>query len=312
VWQGTDGRVHNASGADVPSVAVDGSTVFVDVGHSVWGAFDTGSTVTGVIARGGPTGLDVVMPDESVLASAALDGATRVWTFRALVHAEASEPTVTYATGCTPVGDPTIVPLPDVPYAVLQARCSRLDGDTDAAVTGYRYGGFVVPDDSPHAMVVTPWHLAVLADHRLVVPAVGDGSAHRSEEIRVEAQSPEDVTFYVTFRRLQPDFGFISFNWVKLPGRQKAVFQLGDMSSDRDWYTMAYGVTRSRPTQVTPVGDTPGRFAGGTAFSARPLPGTDLWAVAISLTGTEASPVQQLTAVTWTDATGNRHTTPVG
>jgi hypothetical protein len=74
---------------------------------------------------------------------------------------------------------------------------------------------------------------------------------------------------------------------------------------------MAFGVIRSRPTQITPVGDRPDRFAAGTTFATMQLPGTDLWAVAISLTGTDGSPNRHLVAVQWTDASGQRHTTPI-
>jgi hypothetical protein len=89
------------------------------------------------------------------------------------------------------------------------------------------------------------------------------------------------------------------------------MFQLGDSSWNGAGSDMAFGVIRSRPTQITPVGDRPDRFAAGTTFATMQLPGTDLWAVAISLTGTDGSPNRHLVAVQWTDASGQRHTTPI-
>ena len=95
---------------------------------------------------------------------------------------------------------------------------------------------------------------------------------------------------------------------LSLASGRGAAFAEGDGAG----YDMAYGLTRARPTQVTPVGGPPGRFSAGTSFRAIPVPGTDLWAVAISLTGTDDHSGVQVTAVQWVDDAGRQHTTPTG
>lgn len=102
--------------------------------------------------------------------------------------------------------------------------------------------------------------------------------------------------------------GFRLVAQLRLGAANDAVVQLGDGAG----FDMACGLTRSRPTSVTPVGDVASRFGLGTAFATAQVPGTDVWAVVISLTGTDDSSPHQLTAVRWTDAAGRRHTTPVG
>ncbi len=298
MWLDKNGRVYSDSGAEVPSVALGDSAAYVDAADGIWGMFDTSGSSSLPLNADLGTGLA-----EQFLDFGSGTGATLTTTFVAIVDVSAENPTVTYARGCTPVGAPVIAPLSDGSQALLLARCTRPESARGGSVTGYGYD----VDGTARAMAVAPQCCAVPVAGRILVPAVG--SAHAAEDLNATVAT--DVPpqggpgQWVDVHRLN-QWGFPLGAQLRLAAGQDAVFQLGDGGG----FDMAYGLTRSRPTQVTPVGDKPSRFAAGTAFATVQVPGTDLWAVAISLTGTDDSSGHQLTAVRWTDATGRQHTTP--
>jgi hypothetical protein len=89
---------------------------------------------------------------------------------------------------------------------------------------------------------------------------------------------------------------------LTLPDAQDQVFIRGDGAN----FGAIYGLTRTKPTSLTPRGDTASRLAGGWTSTSTAV-GDGLWATAIQLTGLDDSSVG-VTSLTWKDAAGGSHT----
>jgi len=304
-WLDATGRVSTMStGEDgvteLPTATVDGVTTYVDPNFG-WGAFvATGAAVTALPEQLTPT--DFTDP---LRVAPTAQGSGTTWLVQALVDPAAESPSISFTSSCTQVGSTALARLSDGTRSVLQARCTTSQGaDTIVASLAYTVDG------TPRTMLpVAPYVVAVPAEGWLTVPAVG--AEHPAEGLSV-AQTVDPPTApgqWVSFRRLLFDGQGLdtAASFPLAPGAD-ATFQLGDGGG----YDMAYGLTRSRPTAVTPVGSPASRFAAGTAWATVKVPGTDLWAVAISLTGTDDHSPHQLVSVEWTDASGQHHTTPAG